>query len=110
MPAIWFGTVVLWEEVTQEKESGGEKRTDQKKADVTEYKRVKHTDIKNVRVYVHSDIESPEEAKPRIVEEYINKEKNGDLKLWEAYAKGLLQVYDIEPTKVTPPLISEDDE
>jgi hypothetical protein len=109
MPAIWFGTVVLWEEVEHEKQKRGKKKTDQKQTDVAEYKRVKHTDIKNIRVYVHGDIDS-QEAKPRIVEEYINKEKNGDLKLWEAFAKGLLQVYDIEPTIVTPPLISEDDE
>jgi hypothetical protein len=88
---------------------GVKKKTDQKQTDLAEYKRVKHTDIKNIRVYVHGDIDS-QEAKPRIVEEYINKEKNGDLKLWEAFAKGLLQVYDIEPTIVTPPLISEDDE
>ena len=87
MPAIWFGTVVLWEV-----------RDGVNKA-------IKHKDTQNINVYVHDDIGS-EEAKPRIVREYIKQENDPDL--WKAYGKGLLQVYDIDKTIVTPPHISSD--
>ena len=101
MPAIWFGTVILWtvlEGVKQEKEK-------QKKTDGM-YKAIKHKDTQNINVYVPDDIES-EEAKPKIIAEYIKQKKDPDL--WEAYGKGLLQVYDIDKTIVTPPRISSDD-
>jgi hypothetical protein len=45
---------------------------------------------------------------PRIVREYI-KQKN-DPDLWKAYGKGLLQVYDIDKTIVSPPRLPSDDE
>jgi hypothetical protein len=70
--------------------------------------RIISTETLSVRVYVDSDIQ-PEEAKVRIVRQYINEVKHGDLTLWEAYGKGLLQVYEIDHTTVTPPRISEDD-
>ena len=89
MPAVWFGTIVLWEV------KGGKDKV------------IKHKDTRNINVYVHDDIGS-EEAKPRIVREYI-KEKN-DPDLWKAYGKGLLQVYDIDKTIVTPPRMPSDDE
>jgi hypothetical protein len=103
MPAIWFGTVVLWSVVEQEKQKG-----DQKKTDVADKVRLKHEDTRNINVYVHDDIGS-DEAKPRIVAEYI-KQNKGDKTLWEAYGKGLLQVYDIDKTIVTPPHVPSDDE
>jgi hypothetical protein len=89
MPAVWFGTVVLWEV-----------RDGVNKA-------IKHKDTQNINVYVHDDIGS-EEAKPRIVREYIKQENDPDL--WKAYGKGLLQVYDIDKTIVTPPHMPSDDE
>jgi hypothetical protein len=100
MPAIWTGTVVLWE-VKHEKQE-----RDQKKSAVA-YKRVKHKDFKDISIYVSDDVGS-EEVKPKIVAEYI-RQKN-DPALWEAYGNGLLQVYDIAPTIVTPPRIPENDE
>jgi hypothetical protein len=90
MPAIWFGTVVHWE-VT----SGANKA-------------IKHKDTKNINAYISDDVGS-EEAKPRIVREYIKK-KNDNPDLWKDYGKGLLQVYDIDKTMVTPPRLPSDDE
>ena len=89
MPAVWFGTIVLW--VVK----GGKDKV------------IKHKHTRNINVYVHDDIGS-EEAKPRIVREYI-KEKN-DPDLWKAYGKGLLQVYDVDKTIITPPRMPSDDE
>jgi hypothetical protein len=66
---------------------------------------IKHKDTRNINVYVHDDIGS-DEAKPRIVAEYIGDKEA----LWKAYGEGLLQVYDIDKTIVTPPHISSDDE
>jgi hypothetical protein len=87
MPAVWFGTVVLWEV------KGGKDKV------------IKHKDTQNINVYVHDDIGS-DEAKPRIVAEYIGDKEA----LWKAYGEGLLQVYDIDKTIVTPPHFSSDEE
>jgi hypothetical protein len=87
MPAVWFGTIVLWEV------KGGKDKV------------IKHKDTRNINVYVHDDIGS-DEAKPRIVAEYIGDKEA----LWKAYGEGLLQVYDIDKTIVTPPHISSDNE
>ena len=100
MPAIWTGTVVLWEPKQQKQEK------DQKKNEVA-YKRVKHKDFQDISIYVSDDLGS-EEIKPKIVAEYIRQKK--DPELWAAYGKGLLQVYEIQPTIITPPHIPEDDE
>jgi hypothetical protein len=105
MPAIWFGTVVLWTVVKQGKQKGAKQK---KQEGDYMHKHIKHEDTKFINIYVHDHIES-EDAKPKIVEKYIEL-KNNKLELWEAYAKGLLQVVDIEHTIVTPPHIPWDDE
>jgi hypothetical protein len=88
MPAIWFGIVVLWEV------KGGKDKV------------IEHKDSQKINVYVSDDIGS-EEAKPRIVREYIKEKK--DKTLWEAYGEGLLQVYDVDEIAVTPPHIPSDE-
>jgi hypothetical protein len=100
MPAIWFGTVVRWTLVAQA--AGAERRG--------KYKPIKHADSKHVRTYVPDDIES-EEARPKIVAKYIDGEPAANKQeLWEAYGKGLLQVFDIDKTIVSPPRIPWDDQ
>lgn len=119
MPAIWFGTVVLWKVVEKQEE-------DKKNTDVADkvvaglrrrgtHKPIKHLDTKNIKVYVIDDDIKSEEVKPMIVAKYIEEEGKTDkdkqkLKLWEDYGKGLLQVLDIDKTIVTPPRIPWDDE
>jgi hypothetical protein len=105
MPAIWFGTVVLWTVVEQGKQKGAKQK---KQEGDHMHKHIKHEETKFINIYVHDDIGS-EDAKPKIVEKYIAL-KNNKLELWEAYAKGLLQVVDIDHTIVTPPHIPSDDE
>ena len=124
MPAIWFGTVVLWtvveqeekqERAKQEKQQGAKQEKqegNQEKIDVavkvvsdllrpSAYKPVKPKDIENVKVYVRDDGIESEEVKRKILVKYIG----NNPELLAAWAKGLLQVYDIDKTTVTPPHI-----
>lgn len=106
MAAIWFGTVVLWKVVEQQKQKGAKQK---KQEGDHVYKHIKHEDTETISIYVHDDIES-EDVKPRIVKEYIKVTKKNKEEIWEAYGNGLLQVVDIEHTIVTPPDIPWDDD
>jgi hypothetical protein len=110
MPAIWFGTVVRWTVVEKQEE-------DKKNADVADkvvsvlrrrgtHKPIKHLETKSINVYVSDDNITSEEVKVKIVAKYIGNNHG----LWNDYAKGLLQVVDIEKTIVTPPRIPWDDQ